>query len=159
MDKFISKLKKINSTQVLSSVKKYGAFYIPNFFTKNDITSINGFSDITADIFINGMPKFIEWLQIHNMIKIETTTDTNSHTISNIQKSDKFAGMVAVFTGIRNVDLEKKITDGGGVIGSGITGKTTIVIAKDITENSNKLNKARQLGITLMNITDFEKQY
>jgi NAD-dependent DNA ligase len=65
--------------------------------------------------------------------------------------------MVVVFTGVRNVDMEKKITDGGGVIGSGVTGKTTMVVAKDITENSGKIKTAREKGIQLMNIEDFGK--
>ena len=63
--------------------------------------------------------------------------------------------MIVVFTGVRNADMEEIITDGGGVIGSGITGKTTLVVAKDITENSGKIKTAREKGIQLMNINDF----
>lgn len=136
---------------------------IPTFYkkwnqgkiTKADILSINGFSDKTADIFITGMPKFIEWLTIHSMIKI----DLEDVSSKDIPKGNKFAGMVAVFTGVRNADMEKQIIDGGGAIGSGITGKTTIVIAKDPNEGSSKLNKAREMGIEIVSITEFEKKY
>ena len=123
--------------------------------TKADILSISGFSDKTADIFITGMPKFIEWLTIYSMIKI----DLEDVSSKDIPKGDKFAGMIAVFTGIRNADMEKQIVDGGGVIGSGITGKTTIVIAKDPNEGSSKLNKAREMGIQIVSISEFEKKY
>jgi len=98
--------------------------------TKDNITNISGFSDKTADIFMVGMPKFIEWLALHSMIKIdlEDTSKQSAANITNIQKSNKFVGMVAVFTGVRNADLEKQIVDGGGTIGSGISGKTTCFI-------------------------------
>ena len=129
--------------------------------TKNDITNIDGFSDKTADIFIVGMPKFIEWLALHSMIKINLDDEIkqSATNIANIQKGNKFAGMVAVFTGVRNADLEKQIVDGGGTIGSSISGKTTILIAKDPSENSSKLNKARELGIEIINIDNFIKKY
>ena len=65
--------------------------------------------------------------------------------------------MVVVFTGVRNVDMENMITDGGGIIGTGVSSKTTIVVAKDITENSGKIKTAREKGIQLMNIDDFGK--
>ena len=145
---------------------------IPGFFkkwkngviTKNDILNISGFSDKTADIFMVGMPKFIEWITLHSMIKINLDDEikqsaANIANIANIQKGNKFAGMVAVFTGVRNTDLEKQITDGGGTIGSSISGKTTILIAKDPSENSSKLNKARELGIEIINIDNFIKKY
>ena len=65
--------------------------------------------------------------------------------------------MVVVFTGIRNTNMEEMITNGGGVIGSGVTGKTTLVVAKDISENTGKIKTAREKGIQVMNIIDFEK--
>jgi NAD-dependent DNA ligase len=132
---------------------------IPNFMVKwkkglvlkDDIMNIDGFSDKSTEVFFKGMPKFIEWLKLYSMIKLDLGSDTK------IDVGDKFTGMVVVFTGVRNADMEKIITDGGGVIGSGITGKTTMVVAKDITENSGKIKTAREKGIQLMNIDDFAK--
>ena len=136
---------------------------IPNFIEKwvirksllrPDIMSVEGFSDKTTDLFLEGMPKFIEWLDIHkNIIKLEKTSEKQK------PKGDKFAGMVVVFTGVRNADMEKAIVDGGGVVGSGVSGKTTLIIAKDPSESSSKLNKARETGIQIMGIDDFAKQY
>jgi len=136
---------------------------IPGFFkkwqqgkiSKSDILAIAGFSDKTADLFILGMPKFIEWLTLHSMIKIETDDVAKTDT----PKGTTFTGMIAVFTGVRNADIEKRIVDGGGSIGSSVSGKTTVVIAKDPMENSSKLNKAREMGIEVIGINDFEKKY
>jgi NAD-dependent DNA ligase len=67
--------------------------------------------------------------------------------------------MSIVFTGVRNAEMEDAINNGGGKIGSGITGKTTLVVAKDINESSSKLNTAREKGIQIMSIDDFAKKY
>ena len=137
---------------------------IPNFLdqwrkgkiTKDNIMSIEGFSDKSTDIFISGMPKFLEWLELYKMIKLENREEkTNSGGIN----TNIFMGMIIVFTGIRNADMEKAILERGGTIGSSITGKTSIVVAKDVDESSSKLNMAREKGIIIMNITDFRKQY
>ena len=136
---------------------------IPNFLekwkkgkiTKSNIISIDGFSDKSTDIFISGMPKFLEWLDLYNMIKLENREEKAVNDL----KNNKFANMVIVFTGIRNADMEKEIVDGGGSIGSSISGKTSIVVAKDVNESSSKLNTAREKGIPIMSINEFGKKY
>lgn len=134
---------------------------IPNFMdkwnkgkiTRNNIMEIEGFSDKTTDLFISGMPKFIEWLNIHHMIKILTVSNKPVAT------GTKFAGQVIVFTGIRNADMEKEIIDGGGVIGSGVSGKTTLLIAKDPNESSSKIIKAKEQNIPVLSIEEFSVKY
>ena len=136
--------------------------------TRDDIMSIDGFSDKSTDVLMNGMSKFLEWLDLHKMIKLEKSADKKSvgrgesrgegSTIdNNNNNNNKFVGMVVVFTGVRNIDMEEMITQGGGVIGSGVTGKTTIVVAKDISENTGKIKTAREKGIQVINIDDFAK--
>jgi NAD-dependent DNA ligase len=137
---------------------------IPNFIqkyknaqiNKTDILAITGFSNKTTDIFLDGIPKFIEWLNIHNMIKIDSQFNNN---LDSKPTGNKFAGMIAVFTGVRNSNFEKAIVNGGGQIASGVTNKTTIVIAKDPTENSSKLQKARDMNIEVIGIDNFCKKY
>jgi len=138
---------------------------IPNFMVKwkkglvlkDDIINIDGFSDKSTEVFFKGMPKFIEWLKLYSMIKLKVKTNSNGsgNGSGDSRNESKFKGMIVVFTGVRNADMEQIVIDGGGVIGSGITGKTTLVVAKDITENSGKIKTAREKGIQLMNINDF----
>ena len=142
--------------------------------TKENIMVIDGFSDKSTDIFISGMPKFIEWMGLHNMIKLINGRDDgdgddgddNNNDEKSVKKnktdsksSNKCAGMLVVFTGIRNAEIEDTIVKEGGKIGSSISGKTTLVVAKDSSETSSKLNMAREKGIKIMNITDFIKEY
>ena len=135
---------------------------IPNFLEKwkkglvlkDDIINIDGFSDKSTEVFLIGMPKFIEWLKLYPMIKLKIETGANT-SAQTIKSEGRFVGLNVVFTGVRNTEMEDIVTNGGGVIGSGITSNTTLVVAKDITENSGKIKLARTKGIQLMNINDF----
>lgn len=140
---------------ILDAIPNFLAKYQSGQITQSSITSIKGFSTTTADIFLEGMPRFISWMKIHSMVKIEST-DVKP---TDIPKGNKFAGMVVVFTGVRNGEMENDITNNGGTVGSSISGKTTLLVAKDPSENSSKLNKARELGIKIMGYTDFAKQH
>jgi NAD-dependent DNA ligase len=134
---------------------------IPNFFNKwtsgkldrASIMDVEGFSDKTTDLFIAGMPKFVDWLKLHSMIKL----DSDDVKKADIPKGNKYAGAVIVFTGVRDTALEKEIESQGGKIGSGVTGKTTLLVAKDISENSSKINKANELGIQIVSYDNFVK--
>lgn len=138
---------------------------IPHFLEKwrggevsrDDIMSIDGFSDKSTDVLMNGMSKFLEWLDLHKMIKLDNGRNERTSGASSTVDSSKFAGMVVVFTGVRNTDMEEMITKGGGVIGSGVSGKTTLVVAKDSSENTGKIKTAREKGIQVMNIEEFGK--
>ena len=111
-------------------------------------------------------------INLHNMIKLITNNnndndnDDDNNDEKSVEKkkidsksSNKCAGMLVVFTGVRNAEIEDIIVKEGGKIGSSISGKTTLVVAKDTSETSSKLNMAREKGIKIMNITDFIKEY
>jgi len=136
---------------ILNSISHFFKTWQKGKITKEDIMKVEGFSDKSSDVFMKGMPKFIEWLDLHKMIKLDISSDPK------MAIRGEFSGMVVVFTGVRNVDIENMITDGGGIVGSGVTGKTTMVVAKDITENTGKIKTAREKGIQLMDIEDFAK--
>jgi len=141
---------------ILDAIPDFLAKWKKDKITKDDIINIDGFSGKTADIFINGMPKFMEWMEIHPMIKLESI---NISKKSGDTTNNKFANMIVVFTGFRNDNMQQTIELGGGKVGSSISGKTTIIIAKDPNENSSKLSKAHELGIKIMSLDDFTKTY
>jgi NAD-dependent DNA ligase len=140
---------------LLDAIPEFLAKYQSGKITQSTITSIKGFSTTTADIFLEGMPRFIQWLTLHPIVKIESA-DAKS---KDIPSGTKFAGMIVVFTGIRNAEIEKEITTNGGIVGSTISGKTTLLVAKDPTENSSKISKARDLGIQIIGYSDFAEQH
>ena len=64
-----------------------------------------------------------------------------------------------IFTGVRDTDLESKIIKEGGTIVNSVTSKTTLLITKDLTSNSSKVKKAKELGVTIMSLDDFKSQF
>ena len=143
---------------ILDAIPEFLAKYQAGQISQGTITSIKGFSKTTADIFLEGMPRFILWMALHPMVMVKIES-TDSAKPSDIPKGNKFAGMIVVFTGVRNAEMESKITENGGIVSSSISGKTTLLVAKDPTENSSKLAKARELGIQIMGYVDFANHY
>ncbi len=65
--------------------------------------------------------------------------------------------MQVCFTGIRDKELAAKIESLGGKVTSSVSKKTTIVVAKDPNSTTGKPKKAREMGITIMGITEFKE--
>jgi DNA ligase (NAD+) len=62
-----------------------------------------------------------------------------------------------IFSGFRNKDYEKIIVDNGGKITTSISKNTHYLIVKNKDDNTAKIIKARELGITILNVEDFTK--
>ena len=74
------------------------------------------------------------------------------------------AGMSFVITGglnhYENRDaLKAVIEDKGGKVTGSVTGKTTCLINNDITSNSSKNKKAKELGVAILSEEDFMARY
>jgi len=70
--------------------------------------------------------------------------------------AQRFAGQVIVFTGVRNKEWEAAIVAAGGEVSTTVGKKTTLVVAKDPEENSGKIKKAREMGIRIVGMGEFE---
>ena len=69
------------------------------------------------------------------------------------------AGEQVVMTGFRDAGLESLIKENGGAVGSGVSGKTTILLVKDLDSGSSKVTKARSMGIPIMLPNAFRAKY
>jgi NAD-dependent DNA ligase len=134
---------------------------------KSELVAIDGFSDKTAEAFLEGLPKFREWLAEHPLLKlIKPQTAAKEAQFAEkdaAQKQAAATGLLAelkgkkvVFTGFRNAELEAKLIGYGITIQSGVNKSTTLVVAANPDEASTKLEKARELGIRIMCVADFE---
>lgn len=106
------------------------------------ICDMEGFDIKTAERIAQKIDYVVDVLQ-------QITSDhvnIKRYEISKGPIGEKMMGHSVVFTGIRNADLEKRIIEQGGVIGSGVSGKTTIICAKDPNSASGKLKKARNIN-------------
>lgn len=102
---------------------------------------------ITTQSFLNGVKPFHDFV-IDNGLKF--TLPAKEEVIDG-----KYTGFSVCFSGVRNKNLENKITRQGGKIASGISKTTTHLVVKDPDGTSSKISKAKELGIPILTIESF----
>jgi len=60
-------------------------------------------------------------------------------------------------TGFRDKEMAAKIEELGGDVQSSVSGKTTILVAKDPNSTSSKMQKARDNGTKIMGVDEFKE--
>lgn len=111
----------------------------PDFET---LLEVEGFSEISARAYLEGFDRFWAFIQVLP-VSIAKTKEPSGN---------KCEGMKFCFTGFRDKELEAKLTEEGGKVSSGVTSKTTHVVAKDMDSTSSKLKKARDLKIEIWDV-------
>lgn len=116
------------------------------------ITDIEGFDTKTATQFVSNLPKFITFYnKIKDIITVSIQTKKSSGGLFN----DK----IIVFTGFRNKEWEKFINSEGGKVSGTVSSNTSLVVAKDINEDSSKLKTAKEKNIQIISMTSFKNKY
>lgn len=113
---------------------------------KAQIISVDGFEDKTAEKIVQGINHFM-WI----LEKVPYITVT--FPIGNVE--GKLSGEKIVFTGFRDKELQAKVEAEGGVMQSGVSGKTTILVSKTDKE-TGKIKKARDKGVKVMTLQEFK---
>lgn len=136
-------------------VRKLKALYnaakgdIAKFANKQFICGVEGFEEKTAARILNGKDRWNAFFT--DVIDYVTPAPYVEKTSVGGSMMNQFV----VFTGFRNSELEQQVVDQGGTMQSGVSKKTTIVVAADPHENSTKLKKARDAGIKIMSLVEF----
>jgi DNA ligase (NAD+) len=112
------------------------------------IIQLHGFKETTTQQFIKGLPLFREFVKAIGF-KVKAPKSTGS----------KFKGMVVVFTGFRNKLWEQLIKEQGGSYSNSLTKATTLLVIKDGSAGSSKIDKAREQGIPIMTESQFKRKY
>lgn len=124
----------------------------------DELITIEGYSNKTAKQFIVSLPKFLEWVEEHPRIKIKALEAIK--LIETKKVISTLTDLNIVITGFRDANLVSKVESSGGKIQSGVNGKTNILIVKDETAmKGSKYNKAKELGIEIKTLEEFNKQY
>lgn len=117
-----------------------------------EIKKVDGYSDKTATAFLEGLPKFREFLATNAFLQVAESQQP-------MIKKTKLAGLTVVLTGFRSQDLEGRIVEAGGKVGSSISSNTSILVAKDVGETSSKIKKAMEYGVHIMSIDEFIREF
>jgi DNA ligase (NAD+) len=125
---------------------------------KEKINEINGFSDKSTDKFVDNLDQFKKFFEeINGIIDISHLKTKVTSTPKKV--GTKFKDEIVVFTGFRNKDYEKLVTENDGKLSGSVSGKTTLLVYAEGTENSSKYKKAKTLGVKTMTDKEFKTKY
>ncbi|AUF82675.1 NAD-dependent DNA ligase [Tetraselmis virus 1] len=133
-----------------------GSKILEKVFTENpknlrEIRDIEGIGPKNGKNVRDGLKDFERLLKELEKEGITPKSKTGTH----LQR--KKIGIIVVFSGFRDKDLEKEIIEKGGSVGSSVTGSTTHVVTKEGTGESSKTQKARKMSIPILSKNDFKK--
>ena len=131
------------------------------------LQEVNGIGIENAKSFVINIPRFLEFLKeaeleyklntnILKEEKIQTRSRTNSK--ENEEKHilhDKHV----VMTKIRDKEIIEKLKEKGGFLDDNVNKNTFVLIVKELDDNSNKIKKAKELGIRIMVPSQFKEEY
>lgn len=115
--------------------------------TIDEIMSIEGFAEISAQSYIDGYDKFFDFIKDLPIIFTKKTP---------IITGGDLEGKSFVFTGVRRLDLEQIIESKGGKINNSISKNTSYLVMREIGSGSSKEKKAIDLGVKIITVEQLE---
>lgn len=141
--------------KILDGLKLYSYEEISSFAKECDESWA---LDIEKDIEGVGVSAAISFIQ--GVVDWWTNNDIDIPITYYGQEERTFEGqMTVVFTGFRDKNLEKQLTDKGHKIGSSVSKKTSCVVTKIKNSGSTKESKAEQLGIPIFTLQEFKEKF
>lgn len=119
------------------------------------IIKVPGFSDSLTEQFSNNFKSFKKFYN-----EIAKIKDLSRFEKIKIKKGGIFDKKSIAFTGFRDAELEKFITDNGGKVSGSVSSNTFILVYADNADtSSSKFVTAKEKKIKMMKKTDFIKEY
>ena len=122
--------------------------------TESELSKVDGIGSITAKQFLDGLPEFFDFMKD---IGIPCNKPETAKPIVSTKPS--LNDLLVVFTGMRDKELEAEIESRGGKIGSSVSKKTSVVVAKDPSDETGKVKTAKELGVKVVDFETFRKEY
>ena len=120
--------------------------------TLDQVMSIEGFAEISAKSYLESYDRFFDFIK-----DLPITIKKEINVLDEETSSSDLKSMVVVFTGVRRPDLSDIIISRGGKESSGLSKNTTHLICKDKTSTSSKMQKAIDLGVTILSVEELEE--
>ena len=123
--------------------------------TEEELTAIDGIGAVLADAWIAYFASEKNAKLVDDLL-----TELTIEKVSENTEAAVFAGMTFVITGtvehfVNRKELQAAIEARGGKATGSVTAKTTYLINNDVTSNSSKNKKAKELGIPIISEQDF----
>jgi len=143
--------------------------YFNNDFDKiikakeEELTQIDGIGEVMAKVFVEYFNKDENIKTLEHLlaeVHIEKSAENDQNTEGDDEVNNAIAGLTFVITGdvekFKNRrELSEFIESKGGKVTGSVTGKTNYLINNDVTSNSGKNKKAKELGVKIISETEF----
>ena len=120
------------------------------------MSKIKGLEKKTAEAFVSHIEDFKVFL---NNCKLQDKLKTRVLETKPINKDHILYDKTVVMTGFRDKELENQIKNVGGKTGSTVNKNTFVLIVKDLSESSGKMEDAKKHGVSIMEKDGFIKKY
>ena len=118
------------------------------------LIELGGFNKLAIS-FEENLPRFKRWLRKHPLITIAA----HKPKVIRSGKSLPLSGQLIVFTGFTDTDLNTQVEELGGTVIPNYRVAVTIVVAKDTSKVTSKIQKAAEKGAQIISLKDFVKKY
>jgi NAD-dependent DNA ligase len=125
--------------------------------SESELSKVDGIGSVTATQFLDGLPLFFDFMKDIG-IPCDKKIDVKP-TVEKLSTKSSLTYLTVVFTGMRDKDLEAEIESRGGKIGSSVSKKTSVVVAKDPSDETGKVKTAKELGVEVLDFETFKKKY
>ena len=119
------------------------------------IKKIEGFSTKIGQNVVDNIDDFKEFLIEIDMMHLLDTYKVVTPKI----KDHELNGKTIVMTGFRSKELQERIKDVGGKMGSSVSKKTFALLVPSLDEDTGKVLKAKSLGIPIFTKEMFTEKY
>lgn len=122
--------------------------------TLSQLLAVGGIGERFARGFLSRIQNFIDFVQ-------EAGLPCRAANTSIEPNPDGFMALIGkniVFTGFRSADLETFINKRGGRVSNSVSNSTHILVAKSLSEDSIKMEIAKELGIPTLELKEFKEE-
>ena len=110
------------------------------------VADVKGYDFKSADSFCKGIEPFIEFYNgISDYVYVDHPKEESIEVLDGCM-----VGQLVCFTGFRNPEMERLIVSEGGKVKNSLTKSTTILVVKDSSVATTKVQKAESYGIKVM---------
>lgn len=119
-----------------------------------EVISLEGFAEKSAAAYVDHLKDYVDFMNCSKEAGIVFEAPKEMEVLSN-----KFEGVVVAFTGCRDKDLVDAINANGGIASDNFTKKTNILIVKDKSTTSTKMQKAQQQGCEIITLAEARHRF
>ncbi len=134
------------------------------------LQEVNGIGNENAKSFVSNISLFLEFLKETNLEyklntnvlkeeKIQTRSQTKSKENEENKEKHILHDKHVVMTKIRDKEIIEKLKEKGGFLDDNVNKNTFVLIVKELDDSSNKIKKAKELGIRIMVPCQFKEEY